>query len=134
MAFLNNEFMLCISVRERIEIERSKWTMISLEASSPLSMTLHYGTYDSHDTHCSMIFPHRNRCVCIWRSHSFITYAKFSGKPTFLTLLTRTYAYQGLRNISFSKYFVYVLNEWSLRAFPKLDTWSHNKNVEIVTS
>ena len=26
---------------------------------------------------------------------------------------TRTYAYQGVRNISFSENFAYVLNEWS---------------------
>ena len=45
--------------------------------------------------------------------HSFSKFAKFSEKPTFLTPLirTRTDAYQGLRNISFSENFANVLNE-----------------------
>ena len=33
-------------------------------------------------------------------------------------------AYQGLRNLSFSENFVYVLNEWSLRCSIKSGTWN----------
>ena len=43
------------------------------------------------------------------RDHSFSNYSQFSEKLTFLTPLirTRTFAYQGFRNVSFSeKYFV----------------------------
>ena len=47
--------------------------------------------------------------IIIIRDHSFSTCTKFSEKPTFLT---PWYAqYQGVRNISFSEYFAYVLNE-----------------------
>ena len=47
------------------------------------------------------------------RDYSFSTCAKFSEKLTFLTPLirTRTCAYQGVRNVSFSEYVAYVLNE-----------------------
>ena len=50
------------------------------------------------------------------RDHPFSTYAKFSEKLTFLTPLIRTRmcAYQGVRNVSFSENFVYVLNGWTL--------------------
>ena len=50
----------------------------------------------------------------IW-DHSFCMYAKFSEKLTFLTpIRILTYAYQGVRNLSFSENFANVLNEWSL--------------------
>ena len=44
------------------------------------------------------------------RDHQFSTYTKFSEKLTFLTLLirTRTCAYHGVGNVSFSENFVYV--------------------------
>ena len=47
--------------------------------------------------------------------HSFSTYAKFSKKLTFLTPLicTRRCVHQGVRNVSLSESFAYVLNEWS---------------------
>ena len=46
------------------------------------------------------------------RDHSFSTYAKFSEKLIFLTPIhTRTCAYQGIRNVSLSENFAYVLNE-----------------------
>ena len=46
--------------------------------------------------------------------HSFSTFVKFSGKLTFLPLIrTRTYAYEGVRNINFSENFANALNEWS---------------------
>ena len=42
---------------------------------------------------------------------------KISLKTNIYPLLrTRTCACQGLRNVTFSEYFVYVLNEWSLKA------------------
>ena len=45
------------------------------------------------------------------RGHPFSTYAKFSGKLTFLNpIRTRTCAYQGVRNVSFPENFAYVLN------------------------
>ena len=49
----------------------------------------------------------------ITRDHSFSK--KFSKKLTFITLLIskRMLAYQGVRNVSFSKKFAEVLNEWS---------------------
>ena len=50
------------------------------------------------------------------RDHSFSTYAKFSEKTnvSYPLIRTRTCAYQGVRNVSFSENFAYVLNEWSL--------------------
>ena len=52
------------------------------------------------------------------RDHSFSTYSEFSGELTFFPLIsTRTCAYQGVRNVSFSENFAYVLNEWSLTDF-----------------
>ena len=50
------------------------------------------------------------------RGHPLSMYAKFSEKLTFLTPLTRlrTCAYQGVRNVSFSENFAYVLSGWSL--------------------
>ena len=48
------------------------------------------------------------------RNHSFCTYAKFSEKLTFFTLYplhTRTCAYQGVINVSFSGNFAYALNK-----------------------
>ena len=46
---------------------------------------------------------------------SFSKYTKLSGKLTFLTpfICTRTCAFQGVRNVSFSETFAYLLNEWS---------------------
>ena len=45
-------------------------------------------------------------------------YAKFSEKLTFLTpWYTHTCAYQGVRNVSFSENFPYVINGWPLHAF-----------------
>ena len=43
-------------------------------------------------------------------------YAKFPKKLLFLTpmIRTRTYVYQEVRNVSFSRNFMYVLNEWFL--------------------
>ena len=52
------------------------------------------------------------------RDHSFSTYSEFSGELTFFPLIsTRTCAYQGVRNVSFSENFAYVLNELSLTDF-----------------
>ena len=48
------------------------------------------------------------------KDHSFSTFSKFSEKLTFLTPLTHTYMYQGVRNVSLSENFENVLNEWSL--------------------
>ena len=49
-------------------------------------------------------------------AHLLSTYAKFSEKLTFLTPLisTHTCAYRGVRNVSFSENFAYVLNGWPL--------------------
>ena len=54
--------------------------------------------------------------VLLLRDHSFSTYAKFSEKTNISHPLirTRTCAYQGERNVSFSENFAYVLNESSL--------------------
>ena len=56
-----------------------------------------------------LIFKHTQR------DHSFITFAKFSEKLTFLTSLicTRTCAYQRARSVSFSENFANVTNERS---------------------
>ena len=56
----------------------------------------------------------RSRKHVTW-NHSFSTYAQFSEKLTFLTLIrTRTCAYQGVRNVSFSENFAYLLNDLHL--------------------
>ena len=51
-------------------------------------------------------------------NHSFSTNAKFSEKKKRSTSypLIRTYSctYHGIRNVSFSEYFAYVINEWLL--------------------
>ena len=54
----------------------------------------------------SIIFPK------VIRDHPFGTYAKISKKLTFLTPLirTRTCAYQGVKNVSFSENFAYIAN------------------------
>ena len=53
--------------------------------------------------------------------HSFKTYARFFKKLAFLTPLirTRTWVYQGARNVRFLENFAFVLklNEWSLAIF-----------------
>ena len=46
-------------------------------------------------------------------------FAKFSKKLVFL----RTWAYQGVRNVSFSENFVNVLNEWSHTAIKDTLVW-----------
>ena len=47
--------------------------------------------------------------------HAFSTYAKFSEKLTLTNILTlHTCASQGVRNLSYSENFVYVINGWSL--------------------
>ena len=48
--------------------------------------------------------------ISVLRDHSISTYAKFPENLTFLT----PYAYQGVRNVRFSKNFAYVLSEWHL--------------------
>ena len=48
--------------------------------------------------------------------HSFGKYAKLSEKLTFPTPDMCTCAYQGLRYVSFSENFAYILNEWSYNA------------------
>ena len=60
---------------------------------------------------------HFLQCLLIWVwninetwVYPFSTYAKFSEKLTFLTPWC---AYQGVRNVSFSENFAYVLNGWS---------------------
>ena len=50
-------------------------------------------------------------CLIVLRGHPFSAYAKFSEKVTFLTFHD---AYQGVRNVSFSENFTYLLNEWTL--------------------
>ena len=50
----------------------------------------------------------------VYRDHSFSTFHKFSKKLTFFTSwYTRTWVYQGVRNVGFSENFANVLNEWS---------------------
>ena len=53
-------------------------------------------------------------CICrtnrALRGYPLSTYAKFSEKLTFLTPC----AYQGVRNVSFSENFAYVINGWPL--------------------
>ena len=48
-------------------------------------------------------------------NHSFTTYAKFLEKLTFLIsyllIHTRSCAYQGIRNVTFTENFAYILNE-----------------------
>ena len=70
-----------------------------------LICTVHLIVCSYHVTHVDSLF---------WRferEHLFSTYAKFSEKLIFLN--PRTCAYQGVRNVSFSENFAYVLNEWS---------------------
>ena len=65
----------------------------------------------------------RSKPVIIMRDHSLSTYAKFPEKLTFLASWyahVRTRAYQGLRNVSFSENFAYVLSGWSLRTEDEL--------------
>ena len=50
----------------------------------------------------------------IIRVYPFSTYVKFSEKLTFLTPWYAC-AYQGVRNVSFSENFAYVLNGWPLK-------------------
>ena len=45
--------------------------------------------------------------------HSFSTYAKFSEKQTFFTQWYAHVRVQGVKNVSSSENFAYVLNEWS---------------------
>ena len=55
------------------------------------------------------------KMVHILWGYLFSTYAKISEKLTSYPLIrTRTYAYQGVRIVSFSKNVAYVLNEWFL--------------------
>ena len=68
------------------------------------------------------------------RSHSVSTCAKFSEKLTFLTPeCTRLWAYQGVRNVSFSENFAYVFNGWiptSSKTFKyRLSTWFLSYNM-----
>ena len=46
----------------------------------------------------------------VW-DHPFSTYTKFSKKLTFRNPLIHTRTFAGVRNVSFSKNFAYVLNE-----------------------
>ena len=52
----------------------------------------------------------------VLRDHSFNKYAKIFEKTSISYSLIRTCKceYQGVRNVSFSEIFAYVLNEWSL--------------------
>ena len=45
--------------------------------------------------------------------HSLSTYAKFSEKQTFFTQWYAHVRVQGVKNVSSSENFAYVLNEWS---------------------
>ena len=59
------------------------------------------------------------------KDHPFSTYAKPSEKLTFLTSWyahVRTCAYQGVRNVSFSESFAYLLNGWTLLSKPLFAT------------
>ena len=53
------------------------------------------------------------------RGHPLSTYAKFSEKTDISNTLirTRTCAYQGVRNVSFSENVAYVLNGWPRNGF-----------------
>ena len=59
------------------------------------------------------------------RDHLFSTNAKFFEKLTFLNPLirTRSCAYQGVRKVSFSENFAYVLNGRSLIEKELLEGW-----------
>ena len=65
------------------------------------------------------------RCFRYQRGHSLSTYAKFSEKQSFKPLIsTRRRGYQGVRNVSFSENFAYVLNGRS-------QIWSDNLSTKI---
>ena len=82
----------------------------------------------THSSNCLSVFDHFGRLALkryqpcdhflialLWGDHSFSALAKFSEKLIFLTpwyAHTHTCAYQGVRNVSFSKNFANVLNEW----------------------
>ena len=59
-----------------------------------------------------------NIVLKIWfhhlRDHPYSTYAKFSKNISYPLIRIRTWAYQGVRKVSFSENFAYVLNESSL--------------------
>ena len=71
-----------------------------------------FSTYAKSSTKLTFLAPWYARHV--HRDHSFSTCAKLSEKLTILIPLirTRTSADQGVRNVSFSEYLAYVLNEW----------------------
>ena len=54
--------------------------------------------------------------LIIVSDHSFSTFAKFTD-ISYPLIRTRTCPYQGVRNVSFSENFAYVLNEWSVNTF-----------------
>ena len=67
---------------------------------------------------CSVFPEHFEEVIISIRVYPFSTYAKFCQKLTFLTCVCLS----GLRNVSFSEKFSYVLNGWSLRQI-KIATW-----------
>ena len=59
-------------------------------------------------------------------------YAIFSGKLTFLTpIRTRTFAYQGVKNVSFSEKFAKVLNKLSLMLCFDVFLSKYKENIPI---
>ena len=67
---------------------------------------------------CVLFWNHMLSFLMFLRGHSLSTYAKFpEKKPTNISnplIRTRTCAYQGDKNVSFSENFAYVLNGWFL--------------------
>ena len=70
--------------------------------------------YEEISSHAPMT---EHKVIYLKRDHSFITCAKFPENITYLLIRTRTFAYQGVRNVSFSENFAYLLNEWSQMEF-----------------
>ena len=71
-----------------------------------------FSTYAKSSKKLTFLAPWYARYV--HRDHSFSMCAKLSEKLTILIFLIRTLTRvdQGVRNVSFSEYFAYVLNEW----------------------
>ena len=67
--------------------------------------------------------------------HSFSTYAKFSEKQIFFTQWYAHVRVRGVKNVSFSENFAYVLNEWfplkgslqTLHDAVQFEKWLHSE-------
>ena len=89
--------------------EKHPWRILTFKQSSMgvFHVFKLYKWYQITNAPFSGVFGGYVLQIFIW-NHSLSTYAKFSEK------LTRTYACQWVRNVSFLENLAYVLNEWSL--------------------